>query len=764
MKKPAVIFFLSVFTISIGMAQAPKYYIKKGTWLETLIGSRQELAEEQRVNTVKFKPVMGTWYAIGPWLSGSGKSFGEKFPPEDNTDISAAYGDKKWEARPYWQDGVVINLPATGNASTYLVRTITSDRDTTISGFFGSDDGIKAWLNGALILSRDIDRPVHPNQDVAELTLKKGENKLLLKINNNAGDYGFYFSITGMNPQDVIWSLIEKDFTKDPESVEILWTQKDKIWDEDWNQGDLSPVAKKYAFVVSQISERMGDEILQEASGAVGLARIRSIHNKYIEARKSEFVPLTPKPAAAPKINGAKVFGVRPGAPFQFTIACTGDRPLQYSAENLPKGLELDRNTGIITGSLMDEGEYPVTISAKNSAGSAQRKLLIKCGSQIALTPPMGWNSWNCFAGSVSAAKVKAAADAMVQSGLIDHGWTYINIDDYWETKPGADDTTLLGAPRDSAGFIIPNKRFPDMKALSAYIHGKGLKMGVYSSPGPLTCGGCTASFGYEEKDAQKYGEWGVDYLKYDWCSYNGNTSVLSDLMKPYTVMRNALNSIHRDILFSLCQYGMGNVWEWGGKVGGNCWRTTGDIEDTWESMSGIGFNQAGHEKYAKPGNWNDPDMLVVGMVGWGPSLHPTRLMPNEQYTHISLWCLLSAPLLIGCDMTQLDGFTLSLLTNDDVIDVDQDPLGKQASRISAAGRLEIWSKELEDGSRAVGLFNRGEKREEIVLDLRQLGLTGTCVIRDLWRQKDLGKFDAQFKASVAPHGVVLVKVSQGGE
>jgi len=373
----------------------------------------------------------------------------------------------------------------------------------------------------------------------------------------------------------------------------------------------------------------------------------------------------------------------------------------------------------------------------------------------------MGWNSWNCFAGSVSAEKVKAAADEMIKKGLINHGWTYINIDDYWETKPGSNDPTLQGDPRDQDGFIIPNKRFPDMKNLSSYIHSKGLKMGVYSSPGPLTCGGCTASFGYEEKDAQKYGEWGVDYLKYDWCSYKGNTYLLADLMKPYLVMRDALNKNKRDIVFSLCQYGMGNVWEWGNKVGGNCWRTTGDIEDTWESMSEIGFNQTGHEKYAKPGNWNDPDMLVVGMVGWGPSLHPTHLLPNEQYTHISLWCLLSAPLLIGCDMTQLDDFTLGLLTNDEVIEVNQDPLGKQASRISKSGDFEIWAKELEDGSKAVGLFNRGDKKAEISADLNQLGFTGKITVRDLWRQKDLGKFDSQFKTMVASHGVVLVKITK---
>ena len=752
---------LFIFIISISFAQTPKYYLKKGTWMETLIGSREELAKEERNNTVKFTPVLGLWYMTGPWTSEAGKSFEQKFPPEDNADISVKYGNNKWEQKPDWKDNVFINLPAIGNISTYLLRTITSDRDTTISGFFGSDDGIKVWLNGTLILSRDVDRAVRPNQDNAELNLKKGENKLLLKINNNAGDSGFYFSLTGMGPKELIWSLIEKDFTRGNDALEISWTRKDRIWDEDWVDGDLSPVAKKYAFVVSQISEKAGDEILRDVSTTVGFNQIESIHDKYIEARKSEFTVLTPKPSATPRINGARVFGVRPNAPVQYTIAATGNRPLEYSAENLPKGLELDTKTGILTGTLANEGEYTVTIRIENSVGSAERKLIFICGKQVALTPPMGWNSWNCFAGSVSAAKVKAAADAMVQSGLIDHGWTYINIDDYWETKPGADDSTLLGAPRDNNGFIIPNKRFPDMKALALYIHSNGLKMGVYSSPGPLTCGGCTASFGYEEKDAQKYGEWGVDYLKYDWCSYRGNTLNLNDLMKPYNVMRDALNKVNRDIVFSLCQYGMGNVWEWGGKVGGNCWRTTGDIEDTWESMSGIGFNQAGHEKYAKPGNWNDPDMLVVGMVGWGPSLHPTRLMPNEQYTHISLWCLLSAPLLIGCDMTQLDDFTLGLLTNDEVIDVNQDPLGKQAGRVSASGDCEIWAKELADGSKAVGLFNRGETRKEITADLAQLGFTGKCTIRDLWRQKDLGKFDAQFKTSVAPHGVVLVKVSK---
>ena len=753
--------FFIVFITTINFTQTPKYYIKKGTWFETLVESREALAKEEQNSSANFNPILGTWYKNGPWISKSQKSFEEKFPPEDNADISVNYGEIKWEPKPDWKDGVVTNLPYTSNISTYLLRNIKSDRDTTITGYFGSDDGIKVWLNGNIALSNDIDRAVRPNEDNAQLKLVRGDNKLLIKINNNSGDSGFYFSLTGMNPKDLIWILIDKDFTTVKDIFEISWTRGDKIWDENWPQGDYSTIAKKYAASVSDISITTGNEILKEAAKSVSFIQLKAIHDKYIQLKNKDYVTLTPKPSAKPRINGAKVFGVRPNAPVQFTIAATGKTPLEFSAVNLPKGLKLDKNSGIITGILSNEGEYTVTVKVKNSVGSAQRKLALVCGNKIALTPPMGWNSWNCFAGSVSAEKVKAAADEMIKKGLINHGWTYINIDDYWETKPGSNDPTLQGDPRDQDGFIIPNKRFPDMKNLSSYIHSKGLKMGVYSSPGPLTCGGCTASFGYEEKDAQKYGEWGVDYLKYDWCSYKGNTYLLADLMKPYLVMRDALNKNKRDIVFSLCQYGMGNVWEWGNKVGGNCWRTTGDIEDTWESMSEIGFNQTGHEKYAKPGNWNDPDMLVVGMVGWGPSLHPTHLLPNEQYTHISLWCLLSAPLLIGCDMTQLDDFTLGLLTNDEVIEVNQDPLGKQASRISKSGDFEIWAKELEDGSKAVGLFNRGDKKAEISADLNQLGFTGKITVRDLWRQKDLGKFDSQFNTMVASHGVVLVKITK---
>jgi alpha-galactosidase len=499
------------------------------------------------------------------------------------------------------------------------------------------------------------------------------------------------------------------------------------------------------------------------------------------ELPKEEPYVLTPKVSPKPRINGAKVVGCRPGHPFLFRIPATGERPMVFSVRGLPDGLFFDETTGVILGAVRTEGEYVVSFRAKNKLGKADRKLTIRCGDTIALTPPMGWNSWNCFASAVTTEKVKAAADAMIQSGLADHGWTYINIDDFWEKNPGSSDPTLGGPGRDSDGRMVPNPRFPDMKGLADYVHGQGLKIGIYSSPGPTTCGGCLGSFDHELLDAQSYAAWGIDYLKYDWCSYNpdqektrtrqldcgawsaawsgGEFEKRQSVILPYARMRAALDSVGRDIVYSLCQYGMGNVWEWNARVGGNCCRTTGDIVDSWGSMAGIGFAQAGHEQFVSPGHWNDPDMLVVGKVGWGPSLHPTRLSPSEQYTHITLWCLLASPLLIGCDMTQLDEFTLNLLTNDEVIEVNQDPLGRQAGRVAKDGDLEVWAKQMEDGSYAVGLFNRGEDTADLKLNWEALHLKGRHRVRDLWRQQDLGKFNDGFTASIPRHGAVLVRV-----
>ena len=473
-------------------------------------------------------------------------------------------------------------------------------------------------------------------------------------------------------------------------------------------------------------------------------------------------VILTPQPGPEPEIHSPKAYGCRPGHPFLYSIPATGDRPMKFSAKGLPHGLTLDPQTGFITGAVNERGEYVVTFRAKNKMGRAQKKFTIICGDKIALTPPMGWNSWNCFASAVSEDKVESAADAMVSSGLINHGWTYINVDDFWQVHWDSSDPTLQGPHRDAQGRILANPRFPDMSGMAAYIHSKGLKAGLYSSPGPWTCGGCVASWQHEQLDAQRYSDWGFDYLKYDWCSYGDvvQGSGVDYYKKPYQVMRAALDNVPRDIVFSFCQYGMGDVWKWGEQTGGNTWRTTGDITDTWQSMCRNGFSQSDHAPYAGPGHWNDPDMLVVGNVGWGPALHPTRLSPNEQYTHISLWCLLASPLLIGCDMTKLDAFTLSLLSNDEVLAVDQDSLGHQASRVSQDGLMEVWSRDLDDGSRAVGLFNRGEEDQTVTATWSALGISGQQTVRDLWRQKDLGTFDNEFSTTVPRHGVVLVKIS----
>ena len=491
---------------------------------------------------------------------------------------------------------------------------------------------------------------------------------------------------------------------------------------------------------------------------------------------------LTPAPRAEPKITGAKVFGVRPNSPFQFLVTATGDRPMVFSATGLPKGLKINTQTGLITGKLLKAGTYVVTLEAQNTKGKDQKKMRLECGNRIALTPPMGWNSWNCFANEVSSDKVKRAADAMVKSGLINHGWTYINIDDFWENNRDSKDQSIRGKFRDEAGNIVPNLRFSDMKGLADYVHGLGLKIGLYSSPGPWTCGGCAGSYSYEKLDAESYAKWGFDYLKYDWCSYgnvidglpnNDPTKVsslsynggneLNTAMKPFKVMGEYLRQQPRDIVFSVCQYGMSDVWKWGGSVNGNCWRTTNDITDTWVSVKNIALDQDKSAAYAKPGNWNDPDMLVVGQVGWG-NPHPSKLKPDEQYLHISLWSLFAAPLLIGCDMEKLDDFTLNLLTNDEVIEINQDPLGKQATCIQTIGELRIYVKELEDGSRAVGFCNFGTDKVELSYkDFEKIGLNGKLNVRDVWRQKNVSNIDTKtgdLLLNVPAHGVLLYKLS----
>jgi alpha-galactosidase len=521
------------------------------------------------------------------------------------------------------------------------------------------------------------------------------------------------------------------------------------------------------------------------------------------ERQKDEFLILTPRSPETPQIHGAKVFGVRPNSPFLFQIAATGKRPIEYSALGLPASLQLDKATGQITGVLGISGSYPITLRAENSLGATERQLLVIAGDRVALTPPMGWNSWNCWGVFVTQERVLRAGQALVASGLRDHGWSYINIDDGWQGKRGGPFNGIQG-----------NSSFPDMGALVVQIHEMGLKAGIYSTPWKTSFVGHIGSsannadgsynwigtansselcqyllpedhtifdgyaflkplserirkrmkrsrekelrtfgkFSFTAQDVAQWVAWGFDYLKYDWSPID---------VAHAAEMSRALLASPRDIVYSVAKNSRTPLAADLQRLS-NCSRSTVDLEDTWESVS-MGFFQDKWAPYNRPGHFNDPDMLVVGMVGLGKprgTPKPTRLTSDEQYTHISLWCLMSAPLLLGCDLEQLDDFTLGLLTNDEVLDIDQDSLGRQATRVSWQGDSAVFAKPLADGSLAVGLFNRGDVAAKITVNWPELGIKGTRRIRDLWRQKDVGVFSEKFDAIVAPHGVVLVTLT----
>jgi alpha-galactosidase len=358
----------------------------------------------------------------------------------------------------------------------------------------------------------------------------------------------------------------------------------------------------------------------------------------------------------------------------------------------------------------------------------------------LAQTPPMGWNSWNKFAGRVDDAAVRGMADAMVASGMKDAGYQYINIDDTWQ------------AGRDAQGNITTNKKFPDIKALADYVHGKGLKIGIYSSPGPNTCAGYEGSYGHEEQDARTYAAWGIDYLKYDWCGAR-NIYADDEMQAAYQKMGDALLKAGRPILYSLCQYGRADVWKWGAAVGGNAWRTTGDIRDSWDSMSKIGFAQDELAPWAGPGHWNDPDMLEVGNGG---------MNEDEYMTHMSLWSILAAPLLAGNDLRDMSPGIAAILLNREVIAVDQDKEGKQGRRVAKSGDQEVWAKPLAGGDQAVALFNRGAEAAQVVVKWSDIGQQAPpSRARDLWTHSDVKLAGGEYSVVVPAHGVSLLRVSK---
>lgn len=478
---------------------------------------------------------------------------------------------------------------------------------------------------------------------------------------------------------------------------------------------------------------------------------------------------LTPKPGPEPKINGPTVYGARPGRPFLYRIPCTGTRPIRFEAKRLPDTLKLDASTGIISGTAPAAGGYDVELHASNGHGVARRGFKIVVGDTLALTPPMGWNDWYTHYDRVTDKLVRQAADAMIASGMADFGYQYVNIDDCWMVKPGSDKPELAGEPRDAEGAIRPNGRFPDMAALTAYIHARGLKAGIYTGPGPRTCADFTGSYQHEEIDARTFAKWGFDFLKYDWCSYTevAGGKTLADYKRPYELMGGILPKLDRDIVFNLCQYGMGDVWNWGGEVGGHSWRTTGDLglekSSKLPGFYSIGFKNAEHAEPARPGRWNDPDYILIGSVG--DAFHidapptPTKLVPDEQYSYVSMWALMASPLIFSGDMNYLDELTLSILCNSEVIEVDQDSLGRQARIVRHTDSEFILAKAMEDGSLAVGLFNIGEEQARIQVTWADLGLDGRRRVRDVWRQKDIGQSKDQLSVQVNRHGVAMLRL-----
>ena len=359
---------------------------------------------------------------------------------------------------------------------------------------------------------------------------------------------------------------------------------------------------------------------------------------------------------------------------------------------------------------------------------------------QLAQRPPVGWNSYNAFRDKIDDAIIRAQVDALISSGMKDAGYEYVNIDEGW------------AGVRDADGLIHPSAGFPDMKALAFYIHSKGLKFGIYSSPAPKTCNGRTGSMGHESQDAQTYAQWGVDYLKYDVCDLEDtfNKTLATDpaaahaaMIGWYRKMYDALRATGRPIVYSLCQYGLDAVWQWGPEVGGNLWRTTSDVKDNYGAISSNGFSQAGLARFAGPGHWNDPDMLEVGNG---------KLTANDGRLQMSLWAILAAPLLAGNDLTRMTEETREILCNREVIAIDQDPAGIEGDRIAIEGPLEVWMRPLANGSKAVGLFNRGRSGMKMYVKLE-----GKVAIRDPWTHKDLGVYQDTYETFVPKHASVLL-------
>ena len=472
-----------------------------------------------------------------------------------------------------------------------------------------------------------------------------------------------------------------------------------------------------------------GSAVTLEAERAGRGGNVQKVtYTAVVQGNKMQLTLPAPNFGAA---RGRGAAAATPGAPATPTTAPAGAPAPGRAAQ--PQVRELTRITS----------DPPAPLPAAPARVALPMPTTPVKANGLAKTPPMGWNSWNKFQGRVSDKMVREMADAIASSGMRDAGYIYVNIDDTWES-----------AHRDSQGRIGTNNKFPNMKSLADYVHSKGLKLGIYSSPGPKTCEGYLGSYGHEEQDARTFAEWGIDYLKYDWCSapqvYENNKETMA---AAYAKMGLALLNSGRKIVYSLCQYGNFDVGDWGEMVGGNLWRTTGDIADRWASMENLGFKQQlGREKVAGPGHWNDPDMLEIGNGG---------MTDTEYQTHMSLWSLLAAPLLAGNDIRDMKPSIAAILINKEVIAIDQDKLGKQGVRVSQSGDVEVWAKALADGGLAVGLFNRGGETAKVTAKWSDLGMKGAHKARDLWKHADLGKLEGDYTADVPSHGVVMLRLAK---
>ncbi|MCE5187206.1 MAG: NPCBM/NEW2 domain-containing protein [Planctomycetaceae bacterium] len=514
--------------------------------------------------------------------------------------------------------------------------------------------------------------------------------------------------------------------------------------------------------LVLAVSSAAGGSEMDHADWADAYFEVTGVRPQSAEAPAESKEIRTARPGAAPQLNHPAVLGARPSKPFIYRIPATGARPMRFSADGLPGSMRLDPENGILTGSSPEQrGEYKLTLTAQNSSGTAQRPFTLIVGDKLALTPPMGWNSWYIHYNRVTDGDVRTAADVMIASGMADYGYLYVNLDDCWSKKQGDEPY------RDSCGNILTNEKFPDMKALTDYIHSKGLRAGLYTSPGPWTCGKYAGSYGYEQLDAQQFARWGFDFLKYDSCSYHRSKQYLLDksryeYMKPYALMGEILKNLDRDIVYNLCQYGMDSVWEWGAAVQGQSWRTMGDVG--FMSFLDAGLRNSQYAAYAGPGHWNDPDYILIGWVGDARKMGegaPVNLTPNQQYQYMSMWSLMAAPLFFSGDMARMDDFTLNVLCNPEVIAVNQDILGRQAGIPIQTEDYFVMIKPLSDGSAAIGIFNKAPVELAIEVTWKQLDLKGRQSVRDLWRQRELGLHKTGYTMTLPAHGVEMLRLTK---